>query len=103
MLSQVYDGQERVIAYYNKTLNKAERNYCVTRWELLSIVRKLDNLNKYPYGQEFHLRTEHYIEETTVSAQNEKTSLIADPRTKATGSTARCEEQNTGVPLGIHR
>jgi hypothetical protein len=31
VLSQVQDGQERVIAYYSKTLNKVERNYCVTR------------------------------------------------------------------------
>jgi hypothetical protein len=30
MLSQVEDGQERIIAY-NKALNKAEINYCVTR------------------------------------------------------------------------
>jgi hypothetical protein len=30
VLSQVQDGHERVIAYYSKTLNKAERNYCVT-------------------------------------------------------------------------
>jgi hypothetical protein len=30
VLSQVQDGQERVIAYYSKKLNKAESNYCIT-------------------------------------------------------------------------
>jgi hypothetical protein len=30
VLSQIQDGQERVIAYYNKMLNKVESNYCVT-------------------------------------------------------------------------
>jgi hypothetical protein len=59
VLSQVQDGHERVIAYYNKTLNKAERNYCVTRRELLAIVRTLEHFHKYLYGQKFHLRTDH--------------------------------------------
>ena len=36
VLSQVKDGQERVVAYYSWTLNRPERNYCVTRRELLS-------------------------------------------------------------------
>jgi hypothetical protein len=53
------DGQERVIAYYSKTLNKAETNSCVTRWKLLAIVRALEHLHKYLYGQQFHLRTDH--------------------------------------------
>jgi hypothetical protein len=35
VLSQVQNGQERVIAYYSKTLNKADRNYFVTRREHL--------------------------------------------------------------------
>jgi hypothetical protein len=30
VLSQVQDGQERLIAYYSKKMKKAERNYCVT-------------------------------------------------------------------------
>jgi hypothetical protein len=59
VLSQVQDGQEHVIAYYSKTLNKAERNYCVIRRELLPIVRTLEPFHKYLYGQAFHLRTDH--------------------------------------------
>jgi hypothetical protein len=55
VLSQMQDGQERVTAYYSKTLNKAERNYCVTRRELLAIVRTLEHFHKYLYGQQFHL------------------------------------------------
>jgi hypothetical protein len=47
VLSQVHDGHERVIAYYSKTLNKAERHYCVTHRELLAIARTLEHFHKY--------------------------------------------------------
>ena len=59
VLSQVQNGEERVIAYYSKTLSKPERNYCVTRRELLAIVRALEHFHKYLYGREFSLRTDH--------------------------------------------
>uniref|UniRef100_A0A3B1IWX9 Reverse transcriptase/retrotransposon-derived protein RNase H-like domain-containing protein n=1 Tax=Astyanax mexicanus TaxID=7994 RepID=A0A3B1IWX9_ASTMX len=39
---QVQDGSERVIAYYSRRLDKAERNYCVTRRELLAVVESLN-------------------------------------------------------------
>lgn len=55
VLSQVQDGQKRVTAYYGKTLNKTEKSYCVTRQELLAIIRSLEHF-QYLYGQEFHLR-----------------------------------------------
>jgi hypothetical protein len=37
VLSQIQDGHERVVAYFSKA--KVERNYCVTRRELLAIVK----------------------------------------------------------------
>ena len=36
VLSQVSGGEERVVAYFSRTLSKSERNYCVTRRELLA-------------------------------------------------------------------
>jgi cytoskeleton-associated protein 5 len=59
VLFQVDDGQENVIAYCSKTLNKEERNYCVTRRELRAMVRALEQFHKYVYGKEFHLCTDH--------------------------------------------
>ena len=37
VLSQILEGIERVIAYYSHVLSKAERNYCVTRRELVVV------------------------------------------------------------------
>jgi hypothetical protein len=70
MLSQIQDGQERVIAYYSKMLNTEERNYCVRRRELIAIVRALEHFHKYLYGQEFHLRTDHSLLTWLMSFRN---------------------------------
>jgi hypothetical protein len=58
VLSQVQDVNERVVAFFSKTLSKAERN-CVTRRELLIVVKTLEHFHIYLYGQEFHLRADH--------------------------------------------
>ncbi|CAK1594185.1 unnamed protein product [Parnassius mnemosyne] len=59
VLSQRNGNQEIVIAYFSKSLSKAERNYCITRRELLAVVKSLQNFSKYLLGRKFHLRTDH--------------------------------------------
>ena len=59
VLSQVQDGYERVIAYASRKLNKAERQYCVTRRELLAIVQFVKQFKHYLYGRKFLIRTDH--------------------------------------------
>ena len=49
VLSQVQDGQEKVICFYSKCFSKAERRYCVTRRELLAIVMAIKNFHRYLY------------------------------------------------------
>ncbi|KAG7509914.1 hypothetical protein JOB18_008251 [Solea senegalensis] len=39
VLSQVWPEGERVVAYFSKAFEKPERNYCVTRRELLAVLR----------------------------------------------------------------
>jgi len=59
VLSQVQDGKEKVIAYLNKVFDKSERNYCVTRRELLAIIVSLKSFHHYLYGRKFLIRTDH--------------------------------------------
>lgn len=47
VLSQVQDGSEKVIAYMSKAVNKHERQYCVTRKELLAVVKALKAFHSY--------------------------------------------------------
>jgi len=59
VLSQVQDGKEHVIAYASRSLTKAERNYCVTRRELLAVVTFLQHFRPYLLGNPFTIRTDH--------------------------------------------
>lgn len=59
VLSVVRDGQERVVAYAGRSLNKGEINYCVTRKELLAIVYFVDYFRQYLLGKRFEIRTDH--------------------------------------------
>lgn len=59
VLSQEVDGEERPISFYSRVLSKSERNYCVTRRELLAVVEATKHYHKYLYGQKFIVRTDH--------------------------------------------
>ncbi|KAK3878771.1 hypothetical protein Pcinc_016582 [Petrolisthes cinctipes] len=59
VLSQVGEGQEHVVAYYSAKFSQPERNYCITRKELLAVVKSLEHFHSYLYGAEFTIRTDH--------------------------------------------
>ena len=59
VLSQIQEEIERVIAYYSCVLSKTERNYCVTRRELLAVVDSVQNFHDYLCGRPFFIRTDH--------------------------------------------
>ena len=58
VLSQVKDGAEHPVAYASRTLTKAERNYCVTRKELLAVVEFVKQFRHYLHGPKFRIRTD---------------------------------------------
>ena len=59
VLSQIQNGKETVISYFSHRLSKAESNYCVTRRELLAVIKAFRRFHPYLYGRAFTLRTDH--------------------------------------------
>ena len=60
VLSQLDDdGQERVVAYYGRRLNKHERRYTVTEIELLAAIESIKNWRPYLWGHPFKLVIDH--------------------------------------------
>jgi hypothetical protein len=55
--SQIWDSWKWVVACYRRTLFRAEKNYCMTQWQLMAIVKTVDHFRKYLYGQQFRLST----------------------------------------------
>jgi len=59
VLSQLQNGEERVIAYAGRSLNQNEINYCITRKELLAVVYFTKCFRQYLLGRQFIVRTDH--------------------------------------------
>ena len=59
VLSQVQNGQEKVIAYSSKTMNDSQRKYCTTYRELLAVVTFVKQFRHYLWGRHFNVRTDH--------------------------------------------
>ena len=60
VLSQIIDGEEKVIAFASKSLNSSQRKYCTTYKELLAIVKMAKIFRPYLYGQpNVIVRTDH--------------------------------------------
>ena len=59
ILHQMQEGQEKVIAYASRAMNKAERNYCITEKELLALRFFIKYFRQYLLGRKFIVRTDH--------------------------------------------
>jgi len=59
VLSQIQDGEERVITFASRVLSKAECRYSVTRLELLAVVTYIKYFRQLLLGKHFILRTDH--------------------------------------------
>lgn len=60
VLTQVQDGEERVICYLSRSLTKLERRYSVIEKECLAILVALEKLRPYLQGVKFTVITDHY-------------------------------------------
>lgn len=58
ILLQVQNGQERVIAYHSRCLDRDQRKTCTTSRELLAIIDSLKQFKVYLYNP-FKVRTDH--------------------------------------------
>jgi len=59
VLSQLQEGEERVIAYSSKVLSPTEQRYCTTHRELLAVRYFVEQFKPYLHGRRFLIRTDH--------------------------------------------
>ena len=59
VLSQIQNGEEKVIFFASRLYSDAEKRYCVTRKELLAVVFYMKQMRQYLLGRPFLVRTDH--------------------------------------------
>ena len=73
VLSKMVDGEERPVAFASSLCSAAERNYNVTRRELLAVMFALKTFRQYLLGVKFNIRTDHaalqWLKKTTPIGQ----------------------------------
>ena len=59
VLHQVQAERERIVAYASRSLNRAERKYCITEKEPLAIRFFMERFRHYLLGRQYLVRTDH--------------------------------------------
>ena len=69
-LGQIVDGQEVVIAYAGRGLNKAERNYSTCEHEALAVIEGIKKFRPYVYDRHFKIHTDNSAVHWLMSIQD---------------------------------
>ena len=69
-LGQIVDGQEVVIAYAGRGLNKAERNYSSCEREALAVIEGIKKFRVYLYDRHFKIHTDNSAVRWLMSIQD---------------------------------
>lgn len=82
VLTQEQDGQEKVIAYWSRTLKHHEKNYTPYMVEMAAVCEALDYFHEYVWGNKIKVRTDHRplvgaskIQKKTINRLAEKMNL----------------------------
>ena len=76
VLTQVQQGQERVVAYASRSLPDVERRYSQTEREALGLVWGCERFHVYLYGMDFTLLTDHKLLEVIYSTSSHNSARI---------------------------
>ena len=74
VLSQIQNGEEKVIAYASKKFSQSQRQYCITRKELLAVHHFVHHFKHYLLGRRFIVRTDHRALTWMLNWKNPNTS-----------------------------